>query len=246
MDDISGYTLSANSLIGDHFKHGDTCIVWPRVDYEDFPNTYRKEEAGDLLHTLKNVHYSLVSKLSDSYIKEYPDPAELLNHVLPLGLSEDLPTVQNMCVLLAKVMNSEMVHVLDKEENRSLLDLTVIVMQHWITQFIARDNFVLNNTLQIMEMLIKSWCFTSSFKHRPACEKLLQMSKEPMLPSSTKNQILRISSALVGSVSLDTVRGYTLASFDNSQADVGARSELNALHKRNIRSDPFYDGPKTA
>jgi len=42
------------------------------------------------------------------------------------------------------------------------------------------------------------------------------MSKEPMLPSSTKSQILRIASALVGSVSLDTVRTYTLASFDNS------------------------------
>ena len=36
-------------------------------------DTYRKEEANDLLHTLKNVHYSLVSKLSDSYIKEYTD-----------------------------------------------------------------------------------------------------------------------------------------------------------------------------
>ena len=55
--------------------------------------TYRKEEAGDLLHTLKNVHYSLVSKLSDSYIKEYTDQAELLTHVLPLGLSEDSPTI---------------------------------------------------------------------------------------------------------------------------------------------------------
>jgi len=138
-----------------------------------------------------------------------------MTHVLPLGLSEDLPTIQNLCVLMNKVMNTETVHVLDQAENRSLLDLMVLVMQHWITQFIGRDTFVLNNTLTIMEMLIKSWCFCSSFKHRPACEKLLQMSKEPMLPSSTKHQILRISSALVGSVSLDTVRGYTLSSFDN-------------------------------
>jgi len=56
-------------------------------------DTYRKEEANDLLHTLKNVHYSLVSKLSDSYIKEYTDQAELLTHILPLGLSEDAPTI---------------------------------------------------------------------------------------------------------------------------------------------------------
>ena len=111
------------------------------------------------------------------------------------------------------------------------------MMQHWITKFISTDNFILNNTLTIMEMLIKSWCFSSSFKHRPACERLLQMSKEPMLPSSTKSQILRIASALVGSVSLDTVRTYTLASFDNSQGDVDVRRDLNQLHKR--RHNPF-------
>ena len=64
------------------------------------------------------------------------------------------------------------------------------------------------------------------------------MSKEPMLPSSTKHQILRISGALVGSVSLDTVWGYTLASFDNQQADVGARDSLNGLHKRIVWTDP--------
>lgn len=136
---------------------------------------------------MKNVHYSLVSKLSDSYIKEYTDQAELLTHILPLGLSEDSPTIQNLCVILSKVMNTSTVQLLDKEENRSLLELMVLVMQHWITKYISTDNFILNNTLTIMEMLIKSWCFSSSFKHRPACERLLQMSKEPMLPSSTKS-----------------------------------------------------------
>jgi len=84
-------------------------------------------------------------------------------------------------------MNTSTVQLLDKEENRNLLELMVLVMQHWITQFVGIDNFILNNTLTIMEMLIKSWCFCSSFKHRPACEKLLAMSKEPMLPSSTKS-----------------------------------------------------------
>ena len=75
--------------------------------------TYAKEEASDLLHTLKNVHYSLVSKLSDAYIKEYNDMAEFLTHVLPLGLSEDLPTIQNLCVVLHKVMNRDTVALLD-------------------------------------------------------------------------------------------------------------------------------------
>lgn len=85
------------------------------------------------MSTLKNVHYSLVSKLSDSYIKEYTDKIELLTHVLPLGLSEDLPTIQNICVVLNKVLDRETVSLLDAEANRSTLELMVLVMQHWIT-----------------------------------------------------------------------------------------------------------------
>ncbi len=69
------------------------------------------------------------------------------------------------------------------------------------------------------------------------------MSKEPMLPSSTKSQILRIASALVGSVSLDTVRTYSLASFDNSQGDSGVRRDLNQLHKH--RQNPFQSEERT-
>jgi len=63
-----------------------------------------------------------------------------------------------------------------------------------------------------------------------------------MLPSSTKSQILWIASALVGSVSLDTVRTYTLASFDNSQGDVRVWSDLNGLHKQ--RWNPFWEEEK--
>lgn len=53
IDDSSGYTLPSDSLVGDHFKQSDSLIIWPRADYEDFPHTYQKESANDLVHTLK-------------------------------------------------------------------------------------------------------------------------------------------------------------------------------------------------
>lgn len=37
IDDSSGYTVPKSALVGEHFKHGDSIIVWPMVDYEDFP-----------------------------------------------------------------------------------------------------------------------------------------------------------------------------------------------------------------
>lgn len=166
INDSSNYTLPSDSLVGDHFKHGDSIIVWPRADYEDFPHTYQKEEANDLLHSLKNVHYSMISKLSDSYIQEYTDKIELLNTILPLGLSEDVPTIQNICIILNKVLNRDVVGMLDDEENNSVLELAVLVMQHWISKVISEDKFVMNNTLMVLEMLIKSWSFCSKFKNR--------------------------------------------------------------------------------
>jgi len=159
IDDASGYTLPASSLVGDHFKQGDSIIVWPRADYEDFPHTYQKENADDLVHTLKNVHYSMISKLSDSYIQEYTDKAELLSTILPLGLTEDVPTIQNICVILNKVITRDVVALLDDESNSSLLELAVLVMQHWINKIIDEDKFILNNTLMVLEMFIKSWSF---------------------------------------------------------------------------------------
>lgn len=57
--------------------------------------------------------------------------------------------------------------MLDEEQNASILELAVLVMQHWINKMIDEDKFILNNTLMILEMFIKSWSFCSSFKSRP-------------------------------------------------------------------------------
>ena len=68
----------------------------------------------------------------------------------------------------------------------------------------------------------------------------MDYAKEPMLPSTTKTQMLRISSCLVGSVSLDAQRVYSFSTFQNGQGEKKVRSELNGLHKNVIRGDPFH------
>ena len=173
----------------------------------------------------------MISKLSDSYIQEYTDKAELLNTILPLGLSEDVPTIQNIWVILNKVLTRDVVALLDDENNSSLLELAVLVMQHWINKIIEDDKFIMNNALMILEMFTKSWSFWSNFKNRTWVEKLVKLSKEPLLPSSTKTQILRIASSLTSSISLDSLRYYTLAKFDNSQGGSRVNEDLNKLHR---------------
>lgn len=138
-------------------------------------------------------------------------------------------------------MTTETVTLIDDPDNKNVLELFVLVMQHWLTKVVMEDRFILNNTLMILEILIKSWSFCSEFKNRPAVEMLLRISKEPMLPTSTKTQILRISSALTGTVSMDATRLYTLASFDNSKGAQVAAPTLTQLHKSILDKNPFDD-----
>ena len=52
-----------------------------------------------------------------------------------------------------------MIELLDHEENVSILELAVLVMQHWVNKIIDEDKFIMNNALMILEMFIKSWSF---------------------------------------------------------------------------------------
>jgi hypothetical protein len=52
-----------------------------------------------------------------------------------------------------------------------------------------------------------------------------------MLASSTKTQIIRIASALTSSISLDSLRFYTLAKFENSKGGSKIGKELSQLHR---------------
>ena len=139
----------------------------------------------------------MVSKLTDTYIREYDDKLDLLQTVISMGLTSEMHLVQNLCVVLNKIFNADLIRTLDEQPKTSnLLELVILVMQHWLKEMVDRDPFILNNTLMIMEMLCKSYGFCSRFKNRDSVEKLLTLSKQPYLSTSTKQQIFRIAHCL--------------------------------------------------
>ena len=79
--DATSYAHTNGSLVGEVFKHGDTIDVFPDLYDVDinshFPSNHMST-SNDLLATLKNVHYSVISKLTDTYIREYDDKLDLL------------------------------------------------------------------------------------------------------------------------------------------------------------------------
>jgi len=112
---------------------------------------------------------------------------DLLQTTISMGLSHEVPLIQNLCVVLNKVFNADLIRMLDEHPKASnLIELVIVVMQHWLREMVDRDPFILNNTLIILEMLCKSYHFCSRFKNRDCLEKLLMISKQPYLSTSTK------------------------------------------------------------
>ena len=73
--------MTNGALVGEVFKHGDTVDVYPdmyEVDLNSHFPSDGQSTSNDLVATLKNVHYSVVSKLTDTYIREYDDKLDLL------------------------------------------------------------------------------------------------------------------------------------------------------------------------
>ena len=95
---------------------------------QHFPSD-RMSTSNDLLATLKNVHYSVVSKLTDTYIREYDDKLDLLQTTIALGLTNELHLIQNLCVVLNKIFSSDLIRILDEHPKTSnLLELIILVM----------------------------------------------------------------------------------------------------------------------
>jgi hypothetical protein len=50
------------------------------------------------------------------------------------------------------------VKILDENPTaNNLLELCILVMQHWIKEMVDQDNFILNNTLMVLEILCSSY-----------------------------------------------------------------------------------------
>jgi hypothetical protein len=74
------------------FRHGDSIDVYPDVYDADLASNLPKNTqstSNDLVATLKNTHYSVVSKLTDTYIREYDDKLDLLQTVISMGLTNE-------------------------------------------------------------------------------------------------------------------------------------------------------------
>ena len=110
LEDVSGLPLDYSSLITEVLKSGQMVFAyhwWYEGEKDPLPAILGP---NDLLYALKNSHFSIVNEISDSYIKNFENKADLLQTIMGVGLTKDKLLVHNILVVLVKTLNEDNIH----------------------------------------------------------------------------------------------------------------------------------------
>lgn len=64
---------------------------------------------------------------------------ELVKNTASMGMSKDVRVVQNLALTLNKIITSPLAVEFDKDGNKNILNLLVLVIQFWVTDMIDKD-----------------------------------------------------------------------------------------------------------
>lgn len=200
IEDTNGYSLSNNSLIGEFLQHGDRVYAQPESmseiraggSSESVKGLHGGGNSQDLLEMLKNLQSSVVSKLAASNLHLHEDVEDLLNNIINLGFSLSSNLVHNICTIMSKILTPFTVQVYDKESNRNLQDLTILLIQYWLNEICANDTYVMTHSVLIIENLIQCPALWELLKGSPIIARLLSLSKSSSATGETKSKIIRI------------------------------------------------------
>lgn len=82
LEDISGLPMDYSALITEVLKSGGMAFAYHKRyegDNNPLPSILGP---NDLLYALKNSHFSIVNEISDSYIKNFENKADLLTTIM--------------------------------------------------------------------------------------------------------------------------------------------------------------------
>eukprot|EP00347_Sterkiella_histriomuscorum_P015139 403358172 len=244
----SGYVLPNSSKVGEVLKYGESLIAFPEKEKlfqhncDQFCTCQFKTPATDLMNQLQDQQKSLASKLTEASIQRYDDKMELIKNTVSMGMTNDVRVIQNLALTLNKLIAGPLVIEFDKEQNKNILNLLVLVLQYWCTDLIDKDQLILINVMQTMECLSRSWTFTSAFKQqREAMEKLQKMAQDPQLAPSDRNQVFRVVSTISSTINISTLPEYNKAHFYNWEAVDGiCKPDGNIISRSNLYKEPLH------
>ena len=94
IEDISGRPLRDTDLVGDYLKQDDRVFVYPKSLKDDaIERLPYVVDPKDLITTIKQAHYSTISKLTESQLEQHKNKVGVLEGIMGLGFSNDKAVV---------------------------------------------------------------------------------------------------------------------------------------------------------
>ena len=204
LEDEKGFSLSNNSLIGEFLMHGDRVYAQPEGISEirsgpggdQVKGLHGGGNSQDLLDMLKNLQSSVLAKLAASDLHMHEDVEDLLNNVIWLGFSMNSTIIHNVWMIMSKILTPFTVQIYDKESNKNLQDLTILLIQYWLNEMWSSDTYLMTHTILIIENLIICPAMWDMLKGSPIIARLLSLSKSSSATGETKSKIIRIVTSL--------------------------------------------------
>jgi len=97
---------------------------------------------------------------------------------------------------LSKVFTPFSVQIYDKESNRNLQDLTILLLQYWLNEMCQNDTYLMTHSILIIENLIICPSLWELLKGSPIVARLLALSKSSAATGETRSKIIRIVTSL--------------------------------------------------
>ena len=208
LEDDKGFSLSNGSVVGEFLQHGDRIYAQPeslsniRGQYAR-DNTRGLQGGGnsqDLLEMLKNLQTSIVTKLVSSDLRMHEDVEDLLKNLICLGFSTNSKLISDVWTIISRVLTPFNVQVYDKETNRNIQDLTILLIQYWLNEMWNYDTYLMTQTVLILENLVLCPAMWEMLKGSPIVTRLLSLSKSVAATGETKSKIIKIISSLTRDV----------------------------------------------
>ncbi|CAD8183219.1 unnamed protein product [Paramecium pentaurelia] len=198
LEDEFGYSLSNASIVSELLKNSDRLFAIPESFTKDLiGKMHVTHDLNELTFMLKSITQTIIAKLAEAELGSPETQMEIMQLIVPVGFSLQQKAINhNTALTLKRIFENERLQFLDDQSYALISQLLIKLLQFWTNDLIFQDQFLLNLTVDLLEILTKSAAFSISYKTPQIVNSLMSVSKLDFVSAQTRSRIIKLISFL--------------------------------------------------
>ncbi|CAK74396.1 unnamed protein product (macronuclear) [Paramecium tetraurelia] len=198
LEDEFGYSLSNASMVSELLKNSDRLSAIPESFTKDLiGKMHVTHDLNELTFMLKSITQTIIAKLAEAELGPPETQMDIMQLIIPVGFSLQQKAINhNTALTLKRIFENERLQFLDDQSYALISQLLVKLLQFWTNDLIFQDQFLLNLTVDLLEILTKSAAFSTSYKTPQIVNSLMSVSKLDFVSAQTRSRIIKLISFL--------------------------------------------------